>query len=71
MRRILAIIAAALIMIFVALYWTRYQTVAVHDGFYKINRFTGETTRIFNKTEYKVNPAKEHPRPEENEKDRE
>ncbi len=51
-----------LIIVILFLYWTRYQTVEVHNpdmvGFYKINRLTGNTTIYILHKEMDTEPEK-------------
>lgn len=49
-KKCLMYLAAGLVLLVVALYWTRFQVIPVHAmngvGFYKLNRVTGQVTLV-------------------------
>ena len=46
MSKKLLYVLAGLFLLFVALWWTRYQVVGMEEGAYRINRFTGSVQLI-------------------------
>jgi hypothetical protein len=49
-RKCLIYLAAGVVLLVIALYWTRFQIIPVHAmngvGFYKLNRLTGQVTLV-------------------------
>jgi hypothetical protein len=49
-KKYLICLAAGLVLLVIALYWTRFQVIPVHAmngvGFYKLNRVTGQVTLV-------------------------
>ncbi len=49
-KKCLISLAAGVVLLVIALYWTRFQVIPVHAmngvGFYKLNRLTGQVTLV-------------------------
>jgi len=49
-KKCLFYLAAGVVLLVIALYWTRFQVIPVHAmngvGFYKLNRITGQVTLV-------------------------
>jgi len=49
-KKYLICLVAGVVLLVIALYWTRFQVIPVHAmngvGFYKLNRITGQVTLV-------------------------